>query len=170
MLKDALHTLREKENLSQEKFAEMIGVSRQAVQKWETGTAVPELSKVVEISKCFGVSLDALVLGRNRRTTLDELNYRDIKPFYENIDDSVFYASNICCEYMQSVEEGLDIEKYKSLFDAVRKLPKDEIKKRSGRRPAKNRNKRGHKARVQIYRAFDPVRDQSVKKRISAPE
>lgn len=129
MLKDALHTLREKENLSQEKFAEMIGVSRQAVQKWETGTAVPELSKVVEISKCFGVSLDALVLGRNRRTTLDELNYRDIKPFYENIDDSVFYASNICCEYMQSVEEGLDIEKYKSLFDAVRKLPKDEIKK-----------------------------------------
>lgn len=40
MLKTVIYTLREKENLSQEKLAEILGVSRQAVQKWETGDSL----------------------------------------------------------------------------------------------------------------------------------
>lgn len=83
MLKTVIYTLREKENLSQEKLAEILGVSRQAVQKWETGVSVPELSKIIEISKYFGISLDTMLLGRTRRIVVDELKYKDIKPLYK---------------------------------------------------------------------------------------
>lgn len=128
MLKTVIYTLREKENLSQEKLAEILGVSRQAVQKWETGVSVPELSKIIEISKYFGISLDTMLLGRTRRIVVDELKYKDIKPLYKNIHDWEFYASGIMDEYKQSTDEGLDIEQYKNVFEAVDKLPKDEIK------------------------------------------
>ena len=55
-----------------------------------------------------------------------------VKLDYEKIHDWKFYASGILVEYEQSVDEGLDIEKYKDLFEAVSKLPKDEIKKDLG--------------------------------------
>lgn len=58
-------------------------------------------------------------------------NY-EVKPHYENIADWEFYASNIMTEYTQSIEEGLDIEKYKDIFAAVSELPKGEIKKKFG--------------------------------------
>ena len=56
----------------------------------------------------------------------------EIKPKYENIPDWEFYASNLMTEYTQSIEEGLDIEKYKDIFIAVSELPKGEIKKKFG--------------------------------------
>ena len=49
-------------NLSQEKLAEHLGVSRQSVSKWEMGEALPTIDKVVMMSRFFGLSLDALVL------------------------------------------------------------------------------------------------------------
>ena len=39
-----------------------------------------------------------------------------LKPQYKNIHDWEFYSSNLKTEYQQSIEEGLDIEKYKDLF------------------------------------------------------
>lgn len=50
-------------NLSQGDLAEALDVSRQSVSKWETGTSVPELDKLVKMSDLFGVSLDELVRG-----------------------------------------------------------------------------------------------------------
>ncbi len=55
--------LRYKTELSQEKLAEVLGVSRQSVSKWEMDEAVPTLDKVVAISRLFGVSLDELIIG-----------------------------------------------------------------------------------------------------------
>ena len=52
---------RKKAGLSQEALAERIGVSRQAVSKWETGEAMPELSTVVALAKEFGVTTDWLL-------------------------------------------------------------------------------------------------------------
>lgn len=54
------------------------------------------------------------------------------KPAYESMDNWEFYASNLVTEYQQSIEEGLDIEEYKDLFDSVARLPKGELKKRLG--------------------------------------
>lgn len=52
---------RKKAGLSQEALAERIGVSRQAVSKWETGEAMPELPTVVALAKEFGVTTDWLL-------------------------------------------------------------------------------------------------------------
>ena len=48
--------------LSQEALAAQLGVSRQAVSKWESGGAMPELDKIVQLSRVLGVSTDALLL------------------------------------------------------------------------------------------------------------
>ena len=54
---------RKKMNMSQEEFANKIGVSRQAVSKWELDKAYPDLDKLVDICGMFGLSLDELVNG-----------------------------------------------------------------------------------------------------------
>ena len=55
--------LRNRNGLTQEAFAECVGVSRQAVAKWEKGDTAPELEKLVTISSRFNISLDSLVKG-----------------------------------------------------------------------------------------------------------
>lgn len=47
--------------LSQEELAEQIGVSRQAVSKWELGDATPEVDKLLLLAKAFGVTTDELL-------------------------------------------------------------------------------------------------------------
>ena len=60
-LPEKLYTLRKKNGLSQEQLAEQLGVSRQAISKWESGTATPETEKLLAISNYFQVSLDHLM-------------------------------------------------------------------------------------------------------------
>ncbi len=128
----AINKLRNDANISQEQFATLFGVSQQSVQKWENGDSVPELSKIIKISKHFGVSLDALILGNDNRIVEEMKGTNQIKPQYANIHDWEFYSSNLMTEYQQSIEEGLDIEAYKDVFSAVARLPKDEHKKKIG--------------------------------------
>lgn len=52
---------RKKRNLSQEAFGEKMGVSRQAISKWEADGAVPEIDKLIAMSKLFGVSVGWLL-------------------------------------------------------------------------------------------------------------
>ena len=61
MLSEKLYKLRKNSGLSQEQLAEKLNVSRQAISKWESGTAVPESEKLVTISNYFGVSVDYLL-------------------------------------------------------------------------------------------------------------
>ncbi len=61
-----LYELRKQAGLSQEELAEKLGVSRQAVSKWECGESLPDTDNLITISKLYNVSLDALV--GNERT------------------------------------------------------------------------------------------------------
>lgn len=131
-LGNSINKLRTNANMSREKFADLFSVSQQSVQKWETGAATPELSKLVSIAKYFGVSLDALIFGNDNRIVEELKSTKEIKPQYQNIDDGEFYSSNLHNEYKHSIEEGLDIEQYSNLFKAVSQLPKNEIKKKMG--------------------------------------
>ena len=56
-----LQMLRKKNQLSQERLAEMLDVSRQAVSKWELGEGYPEVDKLLILSKKLNVSLDGLL-------------------------------------------------------------------------------------------------------------
>lgn len=60
-LGEKIQLSRKKKGMSQEDLANLLNVSRQAVQKWESGASTPELSKLVEMSNLFEVSIDWLV-------------------------------------------------------------------------------------------------------------
>lgn len=74
MLSEKIYTLRKKNGLSQEQLAEKLNVSRQAISKWESGTAVPESEKLITISNYFGVSVDYLLKDGDE----DKANTTDI--------------------------------------------------------------------------------------------
>ena len=57
---ERLIKLRKEKGLSQEELGEKLNVTRQTVSKWELGQTTPEMSKLVEMSKLFGVTLDEL--------------------------------------------------------------------------------------------------------------
>ena len=132
VLSKMIYKLRNDAGLSREKFAEIFDVSHQAVQKWENGTSVPELSKIVKIAKYFDISIDAMVLGSDARIMEEMTYHKALKPNYENRHSWELYYENLPFEYVQSVEEGLDIERYKDIFESVSKLPRGEIKKKLG--------------------------------------
>lgn len=58
---EKLVKLRRAAALSQEELADRLGVSRQAVSKWEAGYATPEVDKIIMLSELFGVSTDYLL-------------------------------------------------------------------------------------------------------------
>ena len=60
MFHDNLITLRKMKNMTQEDIADIVGVSRQSVAKWETGETVPDLDKCKILAEIFEVSLDDL--------------------------------------------------------------------------------------------------------------
>ena len=60
-LSENLKRIRKDNNLSQEQLAEKLGVSRQAVSKWESGQSYPEMDKVLLICKLFNYNLDELM-------------------------------------------------------------------------------------------------------------
>ena len=63
-----LQSVRKKNHLSQEDLAEMLGVSRQAVSKWELGEGYPEVEKLLALSKKLNVSLDSLLQSESTET------------------------------------------------------------------------------------------------------
>ena len=59
--RDRLFDLRRQAGLSQEALAAKIGVSRQAVSKWELGETTPDVEKLVVLARSFGVTADELL-------------------------------------------------------------------------------------------------------------
>ncbi|MCM1176003.1 MAG: helix-turn-helix domain-containing protein [Blautia sp.] len=70
MLGENLLQLRKLAGLSQEEIAGQIGVSRQALAKWETGETVPDIEKCLKLAQLYNVSLDDLVNYSEARTGL----------------------------------------------------------------------------------------------------
>ncbi len=64
---DKLYTLRKDAQMTQNDLAEKLNVSRQAVSRWEMGTAMPDVDNLIAISDLFSVTLDELL--RNKEET-----------------------------------------------------------------------------------------------------
>ncbi len=60
---------RKENNLSQEELAEKIGVSRQAVSKWERAEASPDTDNLIRLAEIYGVSLDEMLTGKKAEAT-----------------------------------------------------------------------------------------------------
>ena len=60
-LEEKIFKLRKGKGMSQEELAEKLNVSRQAVSRWEMGTAQPDVQNLLQISKLFDVTTDYLL-------------------------------------------------------------------------------------------------------------
>lgn len=71
ILADKIADLRKKNGWSQEELAGRLGVSRQAVSKWESAVSVPDLDKIIRLSELFEVSTDYLLKDDSEYTVTD---------------------------------------------------------------------------------------------------
>ena len=73
--------LRKQKGLSQEELAEQLGVSRQAVSRWELGQTLPDIPNLVQLCELFGVSADYLVKDEEQTVTKNEQSAKAIAKF-----------------------------------------------------------------------------------------
>ncbi len=90
---DKLQKIRKENNVTQEQLADKLNVSRQAVSKWESGTAYPDTEKLIQISKIFNTSLDELINDNkesNKKTLDKKFNFMEtFNMFFDFISKSV---------------------------------------------------------------------------------
>lgn len=67
-----IQELRKNAGMSQEALAEQLGVTRQAVSKWESGINIPDIDKIIALSKLFDVSLSELLTGEKEKVSAPE--------------------------------------------------------------------------------------------------
>lgn len=86
-LAEKIFTLRKRHGLSQDELAGELGVTRQAVYKWESGIASPEIDKLKSLSKLFDVSFDYLLNDEIDEYTNDKekSDAAPKKPAYRNV-------------------------------------------------------------------------------------
>ena len=77
MLKERIQKLRKEKNMSQEGLADILGISRQAVTKWENGESLPDIDNLIKISNIFSTSLDKLLkdescVSNYEKSSIDE--------------------------------------------------------------------------------------------------
>lgn len=123
---EKIKELRKKTGLTQEALAEKLGVSSQAVSKWETGAASPDLTLLVPLARLFRVSTDQLLEYKDRRTELENLwqmavrdgvgktlevseealkEYpHDVAFLYRRACDEFFYADKVITDAAQKQE------------------------------------------------------------------
>ncbi len=75
---DTLKTLRKEKNLTQEQLGDVLGVSAQAISRWENGASLPDLTMLPAIAAYFEVSADTL-LGIRRHTVRQKLMYFQVR-------------------------------------------------------------------------------------------
>ncbi len=88
ILADKIIQLRKKNGWSQEELAEKVNVSRQAVSKWESGQSVPDIDKLLQLSRIFNVSTDYLLKDelKEGQTFTDEASSEKKLSFAEALD------------------------------------------------------------------------------------
>ena len=85
---DRIQNLRKIKGISQEQLAEAIGVSRQAVSKWESEQSTPDLEKIVLMSDFFDVTTDYLLKGIEPTNEIEHMTVGDV------IDNKILTDTN----------------------------------------------------------------------------
>lgn len=101
---EKLLNLRKQNNMSQEQLADKLGVSRQAVSKWESGSSIPDMEKMMQLCKILNCSLDDLVddgATGNAKQVESKLTWND---YYKEVLDFITKTLNMFWS-MQLVEK-----------------------------------------------------------------
>lgn len=98
-LYEKLQTLRKKNGLSQEELAEKLGISRQAISKWESGQSAPDLNKLIIISKLYNVTVDSLVKDNDEFDFLQDTGINNKEEVDNKKTQIVLNLNNNSLEY-----------------------------------------------------------------------
>lgn len=86
---EKLKTIRRQTGLSQEQLAEKLGVSRQAVTKWETNAGIPDIGNIMAISALFDISIDELLSNERGGTKPVDYLFESVTEY--DIDEPKHY-------------------------------------------------------------------------------
>lgn len=86
---EKLKTLRKQAGLSQEQLAEKLGVSRQAVTKWETDAGIPDIENMMAVSTLFDISIDEMLSNERGAKKPDDYLYESVTEY--DIDEPKRY-------------------------------------------------------------------------------
>ena len=84
--------LRKQKNLSQEELAEQLGVSRQAVSRWELGQTLPDIPNLLQLCELFRVSADYLVRGEEQAVTKSDQSAKTLAKLSREREKSRYQA------------------------------------------------------------------------------
>ena len=86
---DTIKELRKQRKTTQESLAEQIGVTPQAISRWERNVGYPDVSQIVPLAKAFGVSTDE-ILGASLRSDEEQINeYVDLAAKAQSIEKAI---------------------------------------------------------------------------------
>lgn len=105
---EKLRTIRKRAGMSQEKLAEKLGVSRQAITKWETNMGIPDIENIRAISTLFAISIDELLSDEKGVKQTEEYLFESVTEY--DIDKPKRYDMNFGGA-KQLVLSGYDGEK-----------------------------------------------------------
>ena len=107
-----LYEYRKKMKLSQEELANKIGVSRQAVSKWERSEASPDTDNLIALSKVYGVSLDELIMGKENKSEAhkkqEEAKEAPAEKIKEETETEANESIDIADEVINTTDEIID--------------------------------------------------------------
>lgn len=143
-LGDKIIELRKKENLTQEKLAEKIGISRQTLFNWENNSTSPDINQAKKISEIFKISLDDLLDIKtelqcsDNKSILSDLIGKECYLDADTEDYRLYF--NTLCKIIDISDEFIKIEfEYNKktitklidmkLISSIKHIEKDEVKK-----------------------------------------
>lgn len=134
-LEEQIKHYRKQAGLSQEKMAEKIGVSRQAITKWENGTGTPDIANLMAIADLFQISVDELLSNEKSEKKQSDYIYESRTEYdidgKKNFDIKLggAYAVDLKAYHGEKIEVAMFSNVYKNLL-ADYKVKIDDIKNR----------------------------------------
>lgn len=120
-LNEKIQIIRKNKGLSQEKLAEKLGISRQAVAKWENRESVPDISNLIQISDFFNISIDRLLKDDNCMNIINnsfDYNSSELIEFLVKAKKNT-YASNNATELLSSRPESHDLKYEEGIYKYI---------------------------------------------------
>lgn len=99
-----LKELRKENGLTQEKLAEMLGVSNRSVSRWENGVNMPDFDLVIELANYYNVSTDEILDGERKNNMIDKESENTMLKIaeYENNEKQKF-SKRICRLFVAAI-------------------------------------------------------------------
>lgn len=106
-LDEKIKDIRRKNNLSQEGFADLLGVSRQSVISWEKGKTLPQTDILLKICEVFHVNLEYFLdntpneqveITEEPKSTIEQRSIYDMLDYKDYVIDSIFFDTKMCIQ------------------------------------------------------------------------